>query len=88
MAAPTGIMKEDWSMGAHFLAEVYEEQPDVEAFISALYAGTAGLADNAKWNAKMDAFDTLMQYNYAAASEYGRRNQRKAGRRRFQIYVH
>ena len=33
MEKPTGIMKEDWSMGAHFLAETYEEQPDVEAFV-------------------------------------------------------
>ena len=31
---PTGIMKEDWSLAAHFLAEVYEQQPDVEAFVS------------------------------------------------------
>ncbi len=32
METPTGIMKEDWSLAAHFLAEIYEEQPDVEAF--------------------------------------------------------
>ena len=31
METPTGIMKEDWSLAAHFLAEVYEQQPDVEA---------------------------------------------------------
>ena len=34
MESPTGIMKEDWSLAAHFLAEVYEQQPDVEAFPS------------------------------------------------------
>lgn len=68
MTAPTGIMKEDWSLGAHFLCEVYEEQDDVEAYISALHAGTADLANNAKWNAKMDTFDLLKQYNYAANS--------------------
>lgn len=68
MEAPTGIMKEDWSLGAHYLPEVYEEQADVEAYISALYGGTADLGNNPKWNAKMDTFDTLMQYNYAAGS--------------------
>ncbi len=26
METPTGIMKEDWSLAAHFLAEVYEQQ--------------------------------------------------------------
>ena len=44
METPTGIMKEDWSLAAHFLAEVYEQQPDVEAFVSSLYEGTADLA--------------------------------------------
>ncbi len=68
MEKPTGIMKEDWSMGAHFLAETYEEQPDVEAFVQSLYGGSADLANNAKWNAKMDFFDTMMQYNYAGDS--------------------
>ena len=68
MEAPTGIMKEDWSLGAHFLCEVYEEQPDVDAFITALHGGTADLANNAKWNSMMDTFDTLKQYNYAAGS--------------------
>lgn len=68
METPTGIMKEDWSLGAHFLPEIYEEQADVEAYISALHAGAADLANNPKWNAKMDTFDTLMKYNYAAGS--------------------
>ena len=47
MAAPTGVMKEDWSLGGHYLAEVYEEQPDVNGFVSSLYAGSADLANNA-----------------------------------------
>ena len=68
MEAPTGIMKEDWSMGAHYLAQVYEEQSDVEAFITSLHGGSADLANNEKWNSLMDTFDTLMQYNYAAGS--------------------
>lgn len=68
MEAPVGIMKEDWSLGAHYLAEVYEEQDDVEAFIQALHAGSADLATNEKWNSMMDTFDVLRQYNYAASS--------------------
>lgn len=68
MAAPTGVMKEDWSLGGHYLAEVYEEQPDVNGFVSSLYAGSADLANNAKWNSMMDTFDTLLKYNYAANS--------------------
>lgn len=68
METPTGVMKEDWSLGGHFLAEIYEEQPDVDGYVSSLYAGTADLANNAKWNSMMDTFDTLLKYNYAAKS--------------------
>lgn len=68
MEAPTAVMKEDWSLAGHFLSETYEEQEDVEAFVQALYGGTADLANNEKWNAKMDTFDLLLQYNYAAGS--------------------
>ena len=68
METPTGVMKEDWSLGGHFLAEIYEEQPDVNEYVSSLYAGTADLANNAKWNSMMDTFDTLLKYNYAAKS--------------------
>lgn len=68
MEAPTGVMKEDWSLAAHFLAETYEEQPDVEAFITDLYSGKADLANNEKWNSLMDTFDVLKKYNYAADS--------------------
>ena len=68
MEAPVGIMKEDWSLAGHFLAEVYEEQDDVFAFVDGLYAGTESLSDNAKFNALMDYFDVMKQYNYAAAS--------------------
>lgn len=68
MEAPTGIMKEDWSLAAHFLGEVYEEQDDVEAFITSLHEGSADLASNEKFNSLMDTFDTLMAYNYAKDS--------------------
>lgn len=68
MAAPTAVMKEDWSLAGHFLSETYEEQSDPEAFVQALYGGTADLANNEKFNAKMDTFDLLLKYNYAADS--------------------
>lgn len=67
MSTPTGIMKEDWSLGAHYLAQVYEEHSDVEAFIDSLRVGGA-LSGDSKWNSLMDTFDTLMKYNYAASS--------------------
>ncbi|MBQ6583183.1 MAG: extracellular solute-binding protein [Mogibacterium sp.] len=68
METPTGVMKEDWSLGAHYLAQVYEEQPDPDAFVMGLSAGTEHLMDNAKFNALMDTFDVLMNNNYAKAS--------------------
>lgn len=68
MKAPTGIMKEDWSLAAHYFQEIYEEQDDPEAFVQSLYAGKADLANNERYNSMMDTFDVLMKYNYAAGS--------------------
>ncbi len=69
METPTGIMKEDWSLGAHYFQEIYEERDDVEGFVQSLYAGTANLADDAKYNSMMDTFDVLKEYNYAKGAE-------------------
>ncbi len=68
MEAPTGVMKEDWSLGAHFLAEVYEQQDDPDAFIAGIKDGSIVLADDAKFNAMMDTFDVLKDNNYAKDS--------------------
>ena len=68
METPTGIMKEDWSLGGHFLSQVSEEQPDVEEFITKLHEGEADLINNEKFNSLMDFFDVLMEYNYAKDS--------------------
>ena len=68
MEAPVGILKEDWSIGAHFLAQVYEQQEDPEAFVQSLYEGSADLINNEKFNSLMDTFDVLMEYNYAKDS--------------------
>ena len=65
MAAPTGVMKEDWSLAAHFLAEVYEQQADPDAFIAGIKDGSIKLAEDPKFNALMDTFDVLKNNNYA-----------------------
>lgn len=65
MEAPVGVMKEDWSLAAHYLSQVYEEQPDPEAFVQSLYKGEAKLAENPKWTSLMDTFDVLKDNNYA-----------------------
>ena len=64
MAAPTGVMKEDWSLAAHFLAEVYEQQADPDAFIAGIQDGSIKLIDDPKFNALMDTFDVLKANNY------------------------
>ena len=68
MESPTGVMKEDWSLGAHYLAQVYEEQDDPDAFLMDLSAGKVKLMENEKFNSLMDTFDVLMENNYAKAS--------------------
>lgn len=65
MEQPVGILSEYWSLGAHYFAEVYEQQDDPDAFVNSLLAGEADLAGNEKFNSLMDAFDTLITYNYA-----------------------
>ena len=68
MEAPTGVMKEDWSLGAHYLAQVYEEQDDPDSFLMDLSKNKVKLMDNAKFNSLMDTFDVLKENNYAKAS--------------------
>lgn len=68
METPTGIMKEDWSLGGHFLSQVSEEQSDVEEFITKLHEGEADLINNEKFNSLMDFFDVMMENNYAKDS--------------------
>ena len=68
MDAPTGVMKEDWSLAAHFLAEVYELHDDPDAFIAGIKDGSIVLAEDEIYNAMMDTFDILKDNNYAKAS--------------------
>ena len=65
MATPTGIMKEDWSLGAHFLSEVYEQHDDPDAFIAGIKDGSITFMGDSKFNEMMDTFDVLMENNYA-----------------------
>ena len=68
MEQPVGVLSEYWSLGAHYFAEVYEQQEDPDAFVNSLLAGEADLASNEKFNELMDTFDTLIAYNYAKGS--------------------
>ncbi len=68
METPVGIMKEDWSLGAHYLAEVYEQREDPDSFVASLKDGSVKIEDDAKFNSMMDTFDVLKANNYAASS--------------------
>ena len=68
MEQPVGILSEYWSLGAHWFPMIYEEQPDPDAFVNGLLAGTEDLAGNEKYNSIMDTFETLVAYNYARGS--------------------
>ena len=68
MDAPVAIMKEDWSLAAHYLAQVYEEREDPDAFVQDLCAGKVDLMKDEKFNALMDTFDVLKEYNKDKAS--------------------
>ena len=68
MELPTAILKPDWSLAAHYLQHVYEEHTDVDAFIQDLYDGKVDLMQDAKFNALMDTFDVLKEYNYFRAA--------------------
>ena len=65
MALPVGVQKEDWSLGAHYFAEIYEMHDDPDAFIAGIKDGSIKLADDKVFNAMMDTFDVLKAYNYA-----------------------
>ena len=65
MTSPVGVMKEDWSLGGHFLAEIYEQHDDPDAFIAGVKDGSITLINDAKFNEMMDTFDVLKNNNYA-----------------------
>ncbi len=67
MESPVVISKEDWSLGAHYLGLVYEQQDGTtegaDALINSIKDGSAKFIDNARFNSLMDTFDVLKQYN-------------------------
>jgi raffinose/stachyose/melibiose transport system substrate-binding protein len=67
MKTPVILSKEDWSLGAHYLGLVYEEQDGTEAgadaLISSIKDGSAKLIDNDRFNSLLDTFDVLKAYN-------------------------
>ena len=65
MELPVGLQKEDWSLGAHYLQQVYEMHDDPDAFIAGIKDGSIKLIDDPVFNALMDTFDVLKEYNYA-----------------------
>ena len=64
MDTPCGLQKEDWSLAAHFLAEIYEQQADPDAFIAGIKDGSVKLAEDPVFNAMMDTFDVMMANNW------------------------
>lgn len=65
MTSPVGIMKEDWSLGAHYLSEIYEQHDDPDAFIAGIKDGSITFMNDAKFNEMMNTFDVLKENNYA-----------------------
>ena len=68
MESPTGVLKEDWSLAAHYLAQVYEERDDPDAFVRGLSDGSIKLIKDKKFNALMDTFDVLKNNSYSKDS--------------------
>ena len=64
MEGPTGLQKEDWSLGAHFMQEVYEMHDDPDAFIAGIKDGSVKLAEDPVFNALMDTFDVMKDNNW------------------------
>lgn len=67
MESPVVLSKEDWSLGAHYLGLIYEQQDGTaeggDALIASLKDGSASLIDNDRFNSLMDTFDVLAKYN-------------------------
>ena len=64
MDAPCGLQKEDWSLGAHYLQQVYEMHDDPDAFIAGIKDGSVKLIEDPVFNALMDAFDVMKDNNW------------------------
>lgn len=63
-----GVQKEDWSLAAHYLPQVYEEQKDPQAFIDGLHSGNVNLNKDPIFTSLMDTWEVLRDNNYAKSS--------------------
>ena len=67
MEKPVVISKEDWSLGAHYLGLVYEQQDGTtkgaDDFINSIKDGSATMIENDRFNSLIDTFDVLKVYN-------------------------
>lgn len=67
METPVTLNMEDWSIAGHYLTQVYEEQDGTlattEQFMEDLRAGSVDLASNTRFNALMETYEVLMEYN-------------------------
>lgn len=67
METPVALNMEDWSLGGHYLTQVYEEQDGTakgaQDFVDGIKDGSVKLGDNNRWNSLMDTFDLLKEYN-------------------------
>ncbi len=64
MEFPTVVQKTYWSLGYHYLDQVYEERDSVDTFIARLYAGKVDMLEDVKLNALLDTLDVLIDFNY------------------------
>lgn len=66
--APIMFTGVDWSLGSHFLSQVFSgAQGDADAqvaFIEGVKDGSIELKSNDVWNGVMDTFDIIAKYNY------------------------
>lgn len=64
---PLVIGSMDWSLGNHYLALTYANQPggNVSQFINGLKAGKVDLTKNSVYKGVMDTFDIMKKYNLA-----------------------
>ncbi|MDO5425615.1 MAG: ABC transporter substrate-binding protein [Eubacteriales bacterium] len=66
--APIMFTGVDWSLGSHFLSQVFSgaqgEVEDQIAFIEGIKDGSIDLKTNDVWNGVMDTFDIIAKYNY------------------------
>ena len=61
----TGV---DWSLGSHFLSQVFNgiqgDEDAQKAFVEGIKDGSIDLKTNDAWNGVMDTFDIIAKYNY------------------------